>query len=155
VATVQAGRAHAIAGVARKLGAKAGHVLVLVSAPPGWAPADLPGDVRLQRRRARADALAGLAEGDVAVAFFPSQAELRHLGPGLGLGLPAGASLWVAWPRRAGGHVSDITDNLVRAVFLPLGLVDVKVAGLGEDWSALRFVWRRPPRAGPAGAGKA
>jgi hypothetical protein len=39
---------------------------------------------------------------------------------------PAGA-LWVAWPRRAGGHRSDISDNLVREYALPIGLVDVKI----------------------------
>jgi hypothetical protein len=52
------------------------------------------------------------------------------------------------WPRRAAGHDSDITDNLLREVVLPTGLVDVKVAAVGEDWSGLRFVWRREVRAG-------
>jgi hypothetical protein len=54
--------------------------------------------------------------------------------------------LWVAWPRRAGGHTSDITDNVVRGIVLPLGLVDTKVAALDQDWSALRVVWRRERR---------
>jgi hypothetical protein len=54
----------------------------------------------------------------------------------------------VAWPRRAAGHVSDITDNIVRDEALPLGLVDVKVAALDEDWSALKVVWRRENRIG-------
>ena len=53
---------------------------------------------------------------------------------------PAGA-LWVAWPR-AGGHRSDITDNVIRAHALPIGLVDVKVAAIDDDWSGLRLVWR-------------
>jgi len=57
-------------------------------------------------------------------------------------------SLWIAWPRRAAGHISDITDNVVRNVALPLGLVDVKVAALDEDWSALKFVWRKKLRGG-------
>jgi hypothetical protein len=54
--------------------------------------------------------------------------------------------LWVAWPRRAGGHTSDITDNIVRQIVLPLGLVDVKVAALDQDWSGLKFVWRKELR---------
>ena len=54
---------------------------------------------------------------------------------------PAGA-LWVAWPRRAGGHSSDITDNVIREHALPIGLVDVKVAAIDDDWSGLRLVWR-------------
>ena len=53
----------------------------------------------------------------------------------------AGA-LWVAWPRRAGGHSSDITDNVIREHALPIGLVDVKVAAIDDDWSGLRLVWR-------------
>ena len=48
----------------------------------------------------------------------------------------------MAWPRRAGGHRSDITDNVVRQEALPIGLVDVKVAAIDDDWSGLRLVWR-------------
>jgi len=50
--------------------------------------------------------------------------------------------VWAAWPRRAGGHDSDITDNVVRRHALGLGLVDVKVAAIDEDWSGVRLVWR-------------
>ena len=63
---------------------------------------------------------------------------------------PAGA-LWVAWPRRAGGHRSDITDNVIREHALPIGLVDVKVAAIDDDWSGLRLVWRVEHRSGAAG----
>ena len=55
-------------------------------------------------------------------------------------------ALWLAWPRRAGGHRSDITDNEIRAVVLPLGLVDIKVAALDDDWSGLKVVWRKELR---------
>ncbi|MDX3760779.1 hypothetical protein ACWDBO_16640 [Streptomyces mirabilis] len=51
-----------------------------------------------------------------------------------------------AWPRRAAGHRSDITENALREIFLPLGVVDVKVATLGEDWSGLKFVRRKELR---------
>ena len=54
---------------------------------------------------------------------------------------PAGADPG-AWPRRAAGHESDITDQVVRTAAIELGLVDVKVAAIGEDWSGLRLVWR-------------
>lgn len=40
--------------------------------------------------------------------------------------------LWIAWPRKAAGHLSDITENALREIFLPLGVVDVKVAALGR-----------------------
>lgn len=58
---------------------------------------------------------------------------------------PAGA-LWIAWPRKAAGHVSDVDENLVRDTALLRGLVDVKVAALDTDWSALKIVWRKENR---------
>jgi hypothetical protein len=79
---------------------------------------------------------------DVIVAFFRSAAEMGARLPGLTQRIfPAGA-VWAAWPRRAGGHDSDITDNVVRAYALPLGVVDVKVAAIDADWSGIRLVWR-------------
>ena len=52
----------------------------------------------------------------------------------------------MAWPRRAGGHQSDITENLLREHALPLGIVDTKVAAIDTDWSGLKFMWRRENR---------
>ena len=60
--------------------------------------------------------------------------------------LPKSSALWVAWPRKAGGHVSDVEENLLREVLLPTGVVDVKVAALDVDWSGLKFVWRKENR---------
>ncbi|MFI1004099.1 hypothetical protein ACIP10_33135 [Streptomyces galbus] len=57
--------------------------------------------------------------------------------------------LWIAWPRRAAGHDSDIIENLLRDFFLPLGVVDVEVAALGQDWSGLKFVRRKENRRPP------
>jgi hypothetical protein len=86
---------------------------------------------------------------DVIVAFVRSAGDLAQRLPSLAERIfPAGA-LWIAWPRRAGGHVSDLTDDVVRRHVLPLGLVDVKVAAIDADWSGLRVVWRvgnRGPR---------
>jgi hypothetical protein len=61
--------------------------------------------------------------------------------PGWALTGPPGG-LAGAWPRRAAGHRSDITENYIRDQALPIGLVDVKVAAIDEDWSGLRLVWR-------------
>jgi hypothetical protein len=58
---------------------------------------------------------------------------------------PAGA-LWIAWPRRAAGHASDVTDNAVRDAALARSLVDTKVAALDADWSGLKLVWRLSAR---------
>jgi len=58
---------------------------------------------------------------------------------------PAGA-LWIVWPRKAGGHLSDITDNVVRNAALERSLVDTKVAAIDADWSGLKLVWRLAER---------
>jgi hypothetical protein len=119
---------------AAKLGLRAGQLVYLHHAPSGWDLADPPD---------------GLIEAgpdgpaDVIIAFFTAASALES-GELEGLArriYPAGA-LWVAWPRRAGGHRSDITDTVIREHALPIGLVDVKVAAIDEDWSGLRLVWR-------------
>jgi hypothetical protein len=122
---------------ARKLGLKAGLRVALDAPPGGWALNDPPAGMR------PADPDDG---ADVIIAFFRSAEQLTSRLPALAQRVfPAGA-VWVLWPRRAGGHVSDITDNVVRSAALELGLVDVKVAAVDEDWSGLRLVWRTSNR---------
>jgi hypothetical protein len=58
---------------------------------------------------------------------------------------PDGA-IWIAWPRKAAGHASDVNENLIRDEALALGLVDVKVAAIDTDWSGLKLVWRKELR---------
>jgi hypothetical protein len=84
---------------------------------------------------------------DVLVFFARAHDDVLAQARALSKSIAVDGSLWVAWPRRAGGHTSDLTDNLVRQALLPLGLVDVKVAALDEDWSGLKFVWRKELRA--------
>lgn len=118
---------------ARKLGLKPGLRTALDAPPDGWT-LDGPPD----------GLLAPDADGgaDVIVAFFRTADEIAVRLPVLARRVfPAGA-VWALWPRRAAGHVSDITDNVVRACALDLGLVDVKVAAVDTDWSGLRLVWR-------------
>jgi len=54
--------------------------------------------------------------------------------------------LWIAWPKRASKVPTDMTEDAVRDVALPLGLVDTKVAAIDGTWSGLRLVWRRERR---------
>jgi hypothetical protein len=127
----------------KKLGLRAGSDLLLIDPPPGWSVAELPRDVsvRIESGEASEDSSA-----DLIVAFFGALEPLRERVPALGARIfPAGA-IWVAWPRRAGGHDSDIREQDIRDLVLPLGLVDVKVAALDEHWSGLRLVWRRERR---------
>ncbi|WP_163508678.1 DUF3052 family protein [Fodinicola acaciae] len=120
--------------LAKKLGVKPGHTLVLEDAPPGWSVPDLPDGVDV-----RTDGAA-----DVIVAFVSELAglDLEPLGERI---FPDGM-VWIAWPRKAAGHVSDINENAIRDAALALGLVDVKVAALDHDWSGLKLVWRKENR---------
>ena len=120
----------------KKLGIKPGTRLALLRAPDGWAVPDLPDGVEL-----------GAAAGaDIVVAFHRSAAELADGIAALGQAVFPDGAVWIAWPRRAGGHDSDITENGIRDVVLPLGLVDTKVAALTEVWSGLRLVRRLADR---------
>ena len=118
---------------AAKLGLKPGQRVSLHQPPSDWALTGPPGG------------LAGAGpdgQADVIVAFFSEAADLAAQIVELGRRIyPAGA-LWVAWPRRAAGHRSDITENFIRDQALPIGLVDVKVAAIDD-----RLVW---PAAGLA-----
>ena len=79
---------------------------------------------------------------DVVLALFHDVADLTNRLPGLVENIyPAGA-LWIAWPRRTAGHLSDLSDNTVREHALALGVVDVKIAAIDDDWSGQRVVWR-------------
>ena len=60
-------------------------------------------------------------------------------------------ALWVSWPKRASGVATDVTEDVVRELALPLGLVDVKVCAVDAVWSALKLVRRLPAAQGRAG----
>jgi len=124
--------------LARKIGIRAGHRVVLLDAPDDWELPDLPEGVRLVDQRDPG--------AHVTVVFARTFGDLATAAAGLDADLGDNAMLWVAWPRRAAGHDSDITENGLRELFLPRGLVDVKVAALGEDWSGLKLVRRRQNR---------
>jgi hypothetical protein len=123
----------------RKLGIKDGHVVALLGEPAGWRIEGLPDTVVLRRR--------ALGPIDVIVAFFGRRAKLERRLPALARALRADGGLWIAWPRKSAGHDSDISENALREIVLPTGLVDVKVAALDEHWSGLKFVWRKELRA--------
>jgi hypothetical protein len=127
--------------LARKLGLKPFNRLCLVGVPAKWEIEGLPEGVRVLHRLSS-------ARSDVIVAFFRDMGSLAGAVPRLAHSIVADGSLWLAWPRRAAGHSTDITDNKIRAAVLPIGLVDVKVAALDRDWSGLKMVWRKELRAG-------
>ena len=55
-------------------------------------------------------------------------------------------TVWVSWPKRSAGVPTDVTEDVVRAVALPLGFVDVKVCAIDETWSGLKLMVRRTNR---------
>lgn len=118
---------------AKKLGLKAGVRLALDAAPDEWQLADATEGLIVAEPSEQAD---------VVLAFFTSVQQLPERLPVLASRIFPGGVLWIAWPRRAGGHTSDLTDTVVRDAALETGLVDVKVAAIDDDWSGLKFVWR-------------
>lgn len=128
--------------LAKKLGIKEGHTVVVLDDPGGfmsWVD-PLPEGVRTRKSIGAAP--------DVVVAFVTRRAVLeRRLGRGGEAIFPDGA-LWICWPKKSSGVPTDITEDTVRELALPSGLVDNKVCAVNEVWSGLRVVWRRELRAG-------
>ena len=61
--------------------------------------------------------------------------------------LDAAGMLWLSWPKKSAGVTTDLTEDTLRELALPLGLVDVKVCAVTDIWSGLKFVWRKQLRA--------
>jgi len=122
----------------QKLGIKAGTRLALAGAPADFARTlgELPPGVKAVSF--------GRAKGpfDVLVAFFDSEAAFERLLPKLHAALLPSGGLWIAWPKRASGVETDMTEHLVRHHALPRGLVDNKVCAIDATWSGLRLVVR-------------
>lgn len=119
-----------------KLGIKPGHALALLTAPGEFSAAlgKLPADVVVRRRAGPAD---------VAVLFTKESRDLETRFGTVAAQLRQGGMLWVAWPKKASGVATDLTENVVRRIGLAAGLVDVKVCAIDETWSGLKFVRRR------------
>jgi hypothetical protein len=126
--------------LAKKLGIDEGSVVALLRAPEGFERTldGMPHGV-VVRRVARGKA-------DVIVSFHTRRSELEKRVDVLLRCLEIDGGLWIAWPKRSSGRATDMTEDVVRDVFLPRGLVDNKVCAIDEIWSGLRVVWRRENR---------
>jgi hypothetical protein len=129
----------------QKLGIKPGFRLALVAAPPSFAKAlgKLPEGVRSGPLGRTKEAF------EVVVAFFDAESDFKRQLPQLERAIVATGSIWIAWPKRASGVPTDMTEDVVRKHALPRGLVDNKVCAIDEIWSGLRLVVRlenRPKR---------
>src|SRR3954447_11247986 len=118
----------------QKLGIKEGHRVALVGAPAGFDLGTLPTGAATTRRLGK--------QHDVIVAFVSKRGELAAKIADLRPRMTQSAGLWIAWPKKASGVATDMTEQAIRDVALPTGLVDNKVCAIDETWSGLRLVIR-------------
>jgi hypothetical protein len=125
----------------KKLGFKEGFRAAFVNSPRGFSSelGPLPNDVKI---------IAGtLPKGlDLILLFSQSQSVLKKEFPRLAKKLVQNGMLWIAWPKKASGIQTDLSDNVVRQIGLDAGLVDVKVCAVNDVWSGLKFVYRLKDR---------
>jgi hypothetical protein len=92
---------------------------------------------------------AGRASGlDVLHLFVGDRGQLTEAFPRAKRRINPSGMLWVSWPKQTSALKSDLNENTVRDIGLAHGLVDVKVAAIDQDWSALKFVYRTKDRPG-------
>jgi hypothetical protein len=126
--------------LAKKLGIAADVSVRVFGGPPELAALlePLPPGAALRSR--------GAGRHRVVLAFHTSRAALEAQVPALLAALEVDGGLWIAWPKKAAKVPTDITEDSVREVFLPRGLVDNKVCAISDVWSGLRVVWRKELR---------
>jgi hypothetical protein len=128
--------------LAKKLGIKPGSKLFTVAAPGHYDEllAPLPDGVKRVRK---------IDDADVAHFFVTARSrldkELRAAMPKM----QQDAAVWISWPKKASKVETDVTEDTVREVALPLGLVDIKVCAVDEVWSGLKLVIRKQLRQAP------
>jgi hypothetical protein len=130
-------RDYSATSLPKKLGVRAHIQLALIGAPDGFEEmlGDLPEGTSLATRLT--------AKTDLALCFVRSAAELDRALDMLVSRLPATASVWIVYPKRASRHATDLNENIVRDAALAAGLVDYKVCSVDSAWSALKFAHRR------------
>jgi hypothetical protein len=126
--------------LAKKLGIKPGSTLHSVHAPANYLAlvAPLPENVTVSR---------GVVDDlDVVHLFIKTRAELIELLDLYKTKIKQNGAIWVSWPKKTSGILSEMTEDTVREIALPLGLVDIKVCAVDETWSGLKLVIRKENR---------
>lgn len=126
----------------KKLGIKDGHAVALVDPPDHIDDllVPLPADVEI-RRGAR-------GKPDVSLVFCRTRRDLDRRADQLWKLAFPDRSIWICWPKKSSPLFTDLTEDQVREVVLPGGLVDVKVCAVDDDWSGLKLMVRRELRDG-------
>jgi hypothetical protein len=119
----------------QKLGIREGVVVVALGAPPDVVAAlGVPVRTRLT------------THADVVLLFTTERRVLERRLPALRAAIAPAGCFWVCWPKKASKVPTDITEDVVRDVVLPTGLVDVKVCAVDDTWSGLKIVIRKELR---------
>lgn len=124
----------------QKLGIKPGLILVTINAPTHYRRSlgTLPEGVTFSDRLK--------SDSNFVHVFIKKRSELEKRLSVLREKLADTAAVWVSWPKKSAGVPTDVTEDVVRAVALPLGFVDVKVCAVDETWSGLKLMVRRENR---------
>ena len=135
------GTTHGYSGtpLAKKLGIKAGSAVFAINPPDNYAEllAPLPDGVTFVDAEDSADVIHVFC--DRRIALEQAVQSLRHT-------MAKNAALWVSWPKKASKVPTDFTEDTIRKVALPTGLVDVKVCAVDATWSGLKLVIRKELR---------
>jgi hypothetical protein len=125
---------------AQKLGIKAGQTVVTINPPTGYAKllAPLPEGISFTDK-------ASAGTGFVHLFISERQALEKEL-KRLRKTIADTGVLWVSWPKKSSGVATDVTEDVIREVALPLGFVDIKVCAVDETWSGLKLMIRRENR---------
>ena len=123
--------------LASKLGVRDDMKVLFLDAPSAVLD-ELPGSV-IHRRRP----VPGI---DVAALFVTKRSVLDKRLRGLSRAVFPNGSVWIAWPKKASGVPTEVDENTIRDVALPMVLVDNKVCAIDDTWSGLRLVWRKERR---------
>jgi hypothetical protein len=126
--------------LAAKLGIREGMEVCTVNAPKDYAKlvAPLPSGASIKSGAAATSKLVHL--------FATKQADLAENLRGFRKVLGPDSAIWVSWPKKSAKTDTDITEDTIRAVALPLGFVDIKVCAVNELWSGLKLVVRKKLR---------
>jgi hypothetical protein len=126
--------------LAAKLGIKPGTKILVKDAPKNYARlvAPLPAGVQFVQRLG--------SETDLVHLFATRRARLADALRGSAAKLKPDGAIWVSWPKKASKVETDITEDTIREIALPMGLVDIKVCAVDETWSGLKLVRRKENR---------
>lgn len=132
---------YSVTPLIKKLGIKSGNSILLVNEPDHYLDllGSLPDDVTSLKEESAVSA-------DFIHLFVGDEQALHNMFPPLKSKLDKNGMIWVSWIKKSSKMETDISENDVRDLGLQIGLVDIKICAVDEDWSGLKFVYRKEDR---------